>query len=76
MTDVFDRASDLEQHQRDLAIAAARTQPAGASRLGCADCGESIPEQRRIKVAGCTRCIDCQQRFEALRRQFGARGPT
>lgn len=30
----------------------------------CEDCGDNIPEKRREKVPGCTRCIRCQQLFE------------
>ena len=32
----------------------------GPSREDCVDCGELIPEPRRIAVAGCLRCITCQ----------------
>jgi phage/conjugal plasmid C-4 type zinc finger TraR family protein len=34
------------------------------SAIECADCGEDIPDERREAVAGCTRCVDCQTKFE------------
>ena len=27
----------------------------------CEDCGEAIPEARRLAIKGCTRCIWCQE---------------
>lgn len=30
----------------------------------CIDCGEPIPEMRREKAPGCTRCTGCQAEFE------------
>jgi len=35
----------------------------------CEDCGEDIPEQRRLAMRGITRCVHCQGLFE--RRQKG-----
>lgn len=32
----------------------------GASFLNCIECGEEIPQARRIAVKGCERCISCQ----------------
>lgn len=61
MTDVFDRASDLEMAQREAAIEAARTHRAGGpSRTECAICGEPIPLARRQAVPGVKLCIACQ----------------
>jgi len=36
----------------------------------CEECGETIPEQRRLLSKGCTRCTHCQdvwERFHKLR---------
>jgi RNA polymerase-binding transcription factor DksA len=34
----------------------------------CEDCGEEIPEERRMVMTrlgmACTRCVDCQTKFE------------
>jgi phage/conjugal plasmid C-4 type zinc finger TraR family protein len=32
----------------------------GPSATECADCGEDIPENRRLAVQGCDTCIYCQ----------------
>lgn len=65
MTRLFDRAQALEQRQRDLAIAAARTQApsSGPSLTHCKDCRREIPEARRA-LGGKTRCVPCQYLFE------------
>ncbi len=61
MTDVFDRAQDLDATMRDAAIAEQRARMGhGPALLRCEDCGEEIPEARRAAVAGCRTCIDCQ----------------
>lgn len=67
MTDIFDRASELEQRQRDAAITEARSHaPHGESEKFCVmpDCGAPIPEARRQAVPGCRLCIECQARLE------------
>jgi len=61
MTDIYDRAQELEQRQRAEALARhAAGRSVGASLHHCEDCGDDIPEARRRAVAGCTRCIACQ----------------
>lgn len=76
MTDLFDRASDLEQLQRDAAIEEARSHaPQGLSEKFCVmpDCEAPIPEARRQAVPGCRFCVDCQARLERypqLRRYY------
>ena len=35
--------------------------PKGESLRDCAECGEPIPEKRRLALQGVTLCIDCQQ---------------
>lgn len=67
MTDLFDRAAELELRQREAALAAARTHATGPSLSHCQDCGEAIPDKRRQAVSGCRRCIDCQQEHELRR---------
>lgn len=64
MTDILDRASELEELQREVALASARYRPAGQSYSHCEECGDDIPEARRKAVPGCHRCIHCQQRYE------------
>jgi len=64
--DQFDRATQLEEQQREIALAQvlARTRPAVESAHFCIDCGVDIPEARRRAVPGCQRCVDCQEEFE------------
>ena len=64
--DVFDRASQLEQFHRDVAIKKIRQQANKPSRHDCFDCGEPIPQKRR-DIGGIERCIHCQATFENIR---------
>ena len=42
-----------------------RRAPEGESRADCAECGEPIPEARRVAVPGVKLCIDCQGERDA-----------
>lgn len=70
MTDIFDRATELEELERRVALQA-QTNRAGLvgktaadSATECADCEEPIPEQRRVAIPGCQRCVECQAQRE------------
>jgi phage/conjugal plasmid C-4 type zinc finger TraR family protein len=39
--------------------------PTGTSLVHCADCGEEIPEARRVAIPGVRLCIACQQKVES-----------
>lgn len=68
MSNVFDRAQELELAQREAAIAAARDHVGhGGSYSHCEDCGEPIPHKRQQAAPGCTRCVDCQSTHERPR---------
>jgi phage/conjugal plasmid C-4 type zinc finger protein, traR family len=69
MTDQFDRAQELEQMTRDIALQKHRTFKA-VSRLYCEDCDAPIPEKRRQMIQGVTRCVTCQELEEKRQRQF------
>ena len=43
----------------ELARMKAREQPRGESFTNCAECGEPIPEARRVALPGVKLCIDC-----------------
>jgi len=43
----------------------ARRAPQGESAEECAECGEPIPEARRIALPGVKLCIDCQKARDA-----------
>ena len=67
MTDLYDRAQQLEARQRDEALARdVARQQAGPGLRHCEDCGEAILEARRRIVPGCRRCRDCQELAERL----------
>lgn len=64
MPEIIDQANELEELQREAAIARHRINCAAVSATHCCDCGDEIPQRRRELVAGCQRCADCQEEFE------------
>ncbi|EGK11380.1 TraR/DksA C4-type zinc finger protein [Kingella kingae] len=67
MSQMIDRACDLEERHRAAALArwsATQTPRANQSAHECHACGEPIPEARRAAVKGCTHCITCQEKIE------------
>ncbi len=71
MTDIYDRAQELELRQREEALArqAEAARQRGASLSHCYACGDEIPPLRREKVPGCTRCVHCQTAAEKAQRR-------
>ena len=67
--EIIDQASELEELLRNNAIQAHRINHNAVSATHCIDCGDDIPELRRLKVPGCQRCADCQGDFELLSRR-------
>ncbi|OXS14005.1 hypothetical protein CGX12_16625 [Zobellella denitrificans] len=67
--DVIDRANDLSDWllAKQLAAQTGR-RPAGDSRADCLECGESIPEARRVALPGVALCVDCQELLEKRQR--------
>jgi phage/conjugal plasmid C-4 type zinc finger TraR family protein len=54
----------------DDAVARARSRiPRGESLTHCEDCGEEIPEKRRLAVPGVRRCVACQKEADDARRE-------
>ena len=70
MTDQFDRATEIEEAQREDALAqqAWRAGLAGKtvadSAEACLMCGEPIPEARRLAVPGVQTCVECKRLVE------------
>ncbi|HBM3194564.1 MULTISPECIES: TraR/DksA family transcriptional regulator [Klebsiella/Raoultella group] len=62
--EIIDQANELEELQREAAIARHRINHAAVSATHCSGCGDEIPQRRRELVAGCQRCADCQEEFE------------
>lgn len=76
--DIFDRAQDLAQAERDAALASHRLahpaprgdwRTASARRCTAECCGEPIPEARRRAIPGVQFCMECQSVFDRLERQ-------
>jgi len=53
-----------------VAIARARM-PLGDGTSHCDDCGEDIPERRRIALPGTRTCVSCQATRDAAVRSVG-----
>ncbi len=65
MTDIFDKASELEEMHREQSITAARktNEPAQYIDNGvvyCIDCGNDIPAARLKAKPNAARCVTCQ----------------
>jgi phage/conjugal plasmid C-4 type zinc finger TraR family protein len=58
-------AAAVSKVQEELARQRARP-----SLEECDDCGEEIPQERRIAQPGVTRCIYCQELFERKQKGF------
>lgn len=67
--EIIDAASELEEMQREQAIAAHRIDRNAVSATNCIDCGDNIPQARREAVPGCRTCADCQQIIEIKNKQ-------
>ncbi|GAA4223408.1 DksA/TraR family C4-type zinc finger protein [Sagittula sp. NFXS13] len=45
--------------QEELERMKLRRAPVGESLMDCAECGEEIPEKRRVALPGVKFCVDC-----------------
>ena len=70
MADIIDSASEVEELQRNAALAAHRINRLAVSAIRCSDCDEELPEARRIAYPGCTMCVDCQADAERRNRRM------
>jgi phage/conjugal plasmid C-4 type zinc finger TraR family protein len=64
---------DISQPQqaaelRRLITAQVYALPRGESARECLECGEPIPEDRRLAQAGCRFCLPCQEKLERWQR--------
>ena len=69
--EIIDQANELEELQREAAIAKCRINHAAVSATHCRDYGEEIPDRRRELVAGCQRCVSCASDIELRLKQEG-----
>ncbi|MDU5684219.1 MAG: TraR/DksA family transcriptional regulator [Kluyvera cryocrescens] len=68
--DIIDSASEVEELQRNAALAAHRMNRDAVSAMRCSDCDEELPQARRIAYPGCTMCVDCQADAERRNRRM------
>lgn len=68
MPDFIDHASSQEAKFTEMAIASQLKQSVQTgqqeSAKECQECGDTIPELRRLKVVGCQYCVSCQKLAE------------
>ena len=57
----------IDASVEDAVADARRRLPKGESLTHCEDCGEAIPEARRLAVPGVRRCVACQSEADADR---------
>lgn len=62
--ETIDAAQEYEERVRAAGIDALRIDHSAISATECRECGESIPEARRMNMPGVQTCIDCQQEIE------------
>ncbi|MCU0889077.1 MAG: TraR/DksA C4-type zinc finger protein [Rubritepida sp.] len=68
--DDADRAEIEIERELERRLAARRLErprTLGEGPRWCAECGEAIPEVRRLTLPGVTLCVDCQARHERRR---------
>ena len=50
----------IEDTITDGVLSARARIPAGDGTLNCVECGDEIPERRRLALPGATTCVNCQ----------------
>jgi phage/conjugal plasmid C-4 type zinc finger TraR family protein len=55
----------------DAILEARSRMPSGESLAECEECGDDIPERRRVALPGVRTCIVCQGARDARRTAFG-----
>ncbi|MEG4679366.1 TraR/DksA family transcriptional regulator [Enterobacter cloacae] len=68
-SDIIDQANELVEHRLQLAIQKHRIDQNAVSAEHCSDCGEDIPEGRRVAMPGCKTCASCQEVLELMLKQ-------
>ncbi|HHY1063477.1 TPA: TraR/DksA family transcriptional regulator [Klebsiella michiganensis] len=69
--EIIDQANELEELQREAAIAKYRIDHNAVSATHCVECGEEILARRRELVAVCQRCVSCASDIELRLKQEG-----
>lgn len=61
----------IDDTVKDAVLRARTMMPTGASAEHCDDCGEDIPERRRLALPGTRTCVACQSARDATIRAAG-----
>ena len=67
--EIIDAAQDYIDKFTQAGVDRCRINHSAVSATHCIDCGDDIPELRRVKVPGCQRCASFQGDFELLKKQ-------
>ena len=62
MPEIIDQANELEELQREAAIAKCRINHNAVSATHCRDCGEEIPERRRELVGAASAVLTVRKK--------------
>lgn len=66
--DLLDEAQAYQERELERALSGRKVLlPVGMSAVDCEECGDPIPEARRVAIAGVQTCVDCQQLIESGR---------
>lgn len=68
-SDIIDQANELVEHRLQLAIQKHRIDQNAVSAEHCSECGEAIPEARRVAMPGSKTCASCQEVLELMIKQ-------
>ena len=68
-SDIIDQANELVEHRLQLAIQKHRIDQNAVSAEHCSECGEDIPEARRVAMPSCQTCASCQEFLELMIKQ-------
>ena len=55
----------IDDTVKDAVLSARARMPSGEGALYCEDCGEEIPERRRLALPGTRTCVPCQSSRDA-----------
>lgn len=67
MSDVADLANDVMQARLDQLLAQRSKPSTKASAFECDECGDEIPQARRLAVVGTQHCTECAGMIERKR---------
>ena len=61
----------IDDTVKDAVLSARARLPGGESAEHCEECGEDIPEARRVALPGARTCVPCQAERDAKRTSAG-----